>query len=77
MVKSIKAQLWAVTRRNTVGPYREIGLYSSHDKAVDALKQVAKSFGKDYPYDGGDTYQVGTSTHSNIRYRIESREVEL
>ena len=63
---------YEVQRRRTAGAYIGIKAFASRQAAREHLAKIATET-PSYPYDGGDTYKVGTSSHNNIRYRIVER----
>ena len=67
---------YAVTRRNTVGPYKTVVVCLTHTDAVEYIRGIAKE-NPDWPYDGGDEYKIGNSTHCNTRYRIQEMCVDV
>lgn len=61
---------YQLQRQRTVGAYKGISLHNSHDDAVAALADIAKTSNPRRPYDGGDAWQDSTDVHCCTRYRI-------
>ena len=72
--------LYQVQRQCTAGAYRAIATFTTHEKAVAYLEEIAASSPKrlgQKPYDGGDKWQDSTNPHNVNRYRITTIEVDI
>lgn len=62
-------EIYVLKRQRTAGAYLPVKSFESHNDAVLELTKIASET-PEYPYDGGDTYKVGNSSHHTTRYKI-------